>query len=336
MPCARNRRHVARVHAGTDDGRVSHPPWLLVDQPPSAPRRRDVAILVLDNAPHCRVLLLKRPGSDFLLAEGALRHRLAWDVLCPAPLPFRGGCPDELDGIQLRRFGHLDPSLLLLLRLANDTVTRLDVRVLDTKLRDLLEGLACGRVVLLGCIQLAAVIKDHDPLRARLEELVVPFLHEEVVWVSPLETVREAKLLRSRAHDEDVRCLLHHSPCQPDGILDQPDACTGASVPGRAIHDRGVHLLRACVGEDAPLAGVEEGTVLKQARDGLGHVDSVRPPLEQALALLEDLPELVQALVDGVHVLDLASPAMHGDGPFDRLFALEAVLSRLHPQARGH
>ena len=101
--------------------------------------------------------------------------------------------------------------------------------------------------LVLGVKLLAAFL----PLLAALRRI-------EVGVVDALDAHGCGELFRAVAHEQDVRRVLHDATGEGDGVLDGLHAGDRAAAEGGAVHDGGVELVRAVVGEDRALAGVEE------------------------------------------------------------------------------
>ena len=115
------------------------------------------------------------------------------------------------------------------------------------------------------------------------------------------------------------------------GAPDVGHAGASAAGLGLAVHDGGVHLVGAGVGEYAALAGVEVGAVLEKHQHRLHHVHGGLPGGKQFASAAEDVLERFESLGDGVDVLNVSRAAVDADGPF---FDLILCAVRDFPNAR--
>jgi hypothetical protein len=112
--------------------------------------------------------------------------------------------------------------------------------------------------------------------------------------------------------------LLHHHPGERDGVLDRLQARHRAAGEIAAVHDGGVELMGALVGEDRALAGVEQRIVLQEADHLLHRVQAGAAAREHLATDLQRRVERLQvrlllALRDVLG--DRARPAMDGERP---------------------
>ena len=85
--------------------------------------------------------------------------------------------------------------------------------------------------------------------------------------------------------------MLHHPAGQADRIAGRGDAADRAGIAIGAVHDRGVHLDPALIGEDRAAPGVEMGVVLEHAHRRLDRVD-------RAAAARQDLGAPLQRQIE--------------------------------------
>jgi hypothetical protein len=154
----------------------------------------------------------------------------------------------------------------------------------------------------------------------RAFELLPSPLRVEVLLGHEPEPLHERELFRALAGEQHVRGSLHHEAGEHDGVAHASHAGDCACSERLAVHDRGIELVAAFVGEDGALAGVEELGVLQDADGRDDGIEGVRAALELGVARIERTLEIgaIRRLARGSHLRGRqragASVQCDGDG----------------------
>ena len=176
-------------------------------------------------------------------------------------------------------------------------------------------------------------VEPAEVARLQFLQLPPPLGRREPVGIDHLDALLARELLGAFAAEEHVRRILHHRASQADRVpyVGHPGHRPGGAVA--AVHDRGVELVDAIVGEHRAAPGVEPGIVLEHHDRGLDRVERAAAFGEHGGSRIERRPERgpVFGLLGLGHLVGRHRPraAVNGDAPVSVLHC--SAFLRLRP-----
>ena len=134
---------------------------------------------------------------------------------------------------------------------------------------------------------LVLVAHRHGPCAFIFLQRLPALVGVEIFLVDKRDAHLFRERLRALAREHDVRRFLHHHPREADRIANVLHARDRPGFERFAVHDRGVELVRALMGEDRAFAGVEQRVVLQHMDRRLDRVEARAAFLQHLVAGLE-------------------------------------------------
>ena len=153
-------------------------------------------------------------------------------------------------------------------------------------------------------------------------ELLLARRGDEPLVRYPLEAALARELLGALAGEHHMRRVLHHAPCEVDGVAHRGHTGDGARREVLAAHDGGVEIGAAVMSQHRAASGVEERVVLEDAYRRGDRIEAAAALLEHRIAGIQGFLQacVVDRAAIGSELLarDDAGTAVDGDGEAPR------------------